>query len=222
MSDKQVAAMSVTSFKEKIKEDNIIVLDTRPANIFIEGFVPNSIFIGLEGRFDEWAASLLSSEKTIILVTEAGKEQETIARLARIGFEKIGGFLDGGYGAWKDAGERIDLLIDVEADELAMDIAFDNNLVVLDVRKEIEYDNGHLKQSVNIPLEELIDPGHLADFDEHHNIYVQCAGGYRSVIACSLLKLHEIHNLRNVNGGWEAITALKGKFAIIKTEAALN
>ena len=222
MSDKQVAAMSVSAFKEKMKEDNIIILDTRPASIFIEGFVPNSIFIGLEGRFAEWAAKLLSFEKTILLITELGKEQESISQLTKIGFENIGGYLDGSYQAWKDAGEQIDLLIDVEADELAMDITFDNNLVVLDVRKEIEYDNGHLKQSVNIPLEELIDPGHLADFDEHHNIYVQCAGGYRSVIACSLLKLHDIHNLRNINGGWDAITALKDKFSIIKTEAALN
>ena len=220
--EKGMEKLSVAAFKEKMKDDNIIVLDTRPAIVFMEGFIPKSIFIGLEGRFAEWAANLLSFEKTIILVTEPGKEQESITRLARVGFEKMGGYLDGSYAAWKDAGEQIDLLIDVEADELAMDIAFDDNLVVLDVRKEIEYDNGHLKQSLNIPLEELIDPGKLADFDEHHNIYVHCGGGYRSVIACSLLKLHDIHNLRNVNGGWDAIVALKDKFDITKTEAVLN
>jgi glyoxylase-like metal-dependent hydrolase (beta-lactamase superfamily II)/rhodanese-related sulfurtransferase len=220
--EKGLRKLSVSAFKEKAKDDNTIILDTRPAKVFVEGFVPNSIFIGLEGRFAEWAANLLSFEKTIILVTEPSKEQETITRLARVGFEKIGGYLDGSYEAWQAAGEQIDLLVDVEADELAMDIAFDNNLVVLDVRKEIEYDNGHLKQSVNIPLEELIDPGNLADFDEHHNIYVQCGGGYRSVIACSLLKLHDIHNLRNILGGWDAITRLEDKFDITKNEAVLN
>ena len=220
--EKGLTALSVDEFKGKMAEDNFVVLDTRPARLFVEGFVPNSISIGLDGRFAEWAASLLSFDKTILLVTEPGKEEETIIRLARVGLEKIGGYLSGSYDAWKDAGEPIDLVIDVEVDELAMDISFDTNLVVLDVRKEVEFDNGHLKQSINIPLETLTDPGTMADFDEHYNIYVQCGGGYRSVIACSLLKRQGIHNIRNVNGGWDAINTLKEKFNITKTEAVLN
>ena len=220
--DKGMEQLSVKTFKQKAIEDNTVILDTRPASVFVEGFVPNSIFIGLEGRFAEWAASLIPFDKTILLVTEPGKEQETITRLARVGFDKVVGYLDCGYDSWKNAGEQIDMLIDVEADELAMDIEFDDNLVVLDVRKELEYDNGHLKQAMNIPLDELIDPGTLADFDEHHNIYVHCGGGYRSVIACSILKFQGIHNLRNVIGGWDAIDKLKDKFSISKTEATFS
>ena len=220
--EKGMQQLSVDAFKQKAKEDNAIILDTRPASSFVEGFIPSSIFIGLEGRFAEWAANLISFDKTILLVTETGKEQETITRLARVGFDKMGGYLDGGYEDWKNAGEQIDMLIDVEADELAMDISFDDNLVVLDVRKELEYDNGHLQQSMNIPLDELIDPGTLADFDEHHNIYVNCGGGYRSVIACSILKQQGIHNLRNVVGGWDAISKLSDKFSIAKTEATFS
>ena len=220
--EKGMQQLSVDAFKQKAKEDNAIILDTRPASSFVEGFIPSSIFIGLEGRFAEWAANLISFDKTILLVTETGKEQETITRLARVGFDKMGGYLDGGYEDWKNVGEQIDMLIDVEADELAMDISFDDNLVVLDVRKELEYDNGHLQQSMNIPLDELIDPGTLADFDEHHNIYVHCGGGYRSVIACSILKQQGIHNLRNVVGGWDAISKLSDKFSIVKTEATFS
>ena len=220
--EKGMEALSVEALKQKVSTEDCILLDTRPTALFVDGFVPSSIFIGLEGRFAEWAANLLPFDKTILLITEPGKEQETITRLARVGFEKMGGFLEGGYESWNNAGEPIDLLIDVEADELAMDIAFDDNLVVLDVRKELEYDNGHLQQAMNIPLDELTDPGTLADFDEHHNIYVHCGGGYRSVIACSLLKRQGIHNLRNVSGGWGAISKLSDKFSIAKSEVALS
>ena len=214
--------LSVTTFKAHISNDEYVVLDTRATVDFVQGFIPGSLYVGLEGRFAEWAASILPFDKTILLITEAGKEEETITRLARVGFEKMGGFLEGGYEAWVNAGEQIDLIIDVEVDELAMDIDFDTNLVVLDARKEAEYDNGHLQESINIPLENLVDPGTMADFDDNHNIYVHCGGGYRSVIACSLLKKQGIHNIRNVNGGWDAITELKSKFKIIKTEASLN
>ncbi len=220
--EKGLTALSITEFKDKMYDDNFVVLDTRSPKTFVEGFIPSAISIGLDGRFAEWAASLLSFDKTILLVTEAGKEEESIVRLARVGLEKVGGYLAGGYEAWKEAGLPIDLVIDVEVDELAMDISFDTNLVVLDVRKEVEFDNGHLKQALNTPLETLTDPGTMSDFDEHYNIYVQCGGGYRSVIACSLLKRQGIHNIRNVNGGWDAINTLKEKFDIIKTEAILN
>ena len=205
-----------------MKDENIVLLDTRPASVFTNGFVPSSIFIGLEGRFAEWAGSLLSFDKTIILVTEAGKEKETIVRLARVGFEKFAGYLEGGFSTWETSGEKIDLIIDVEADELAMDIPFDERLVVVDVRKEGEYADGHLKQATNITLSSLTDPGSMADLDDDQNIYVHCAGGYRSVIAASLIKKEGIHNLRNVLGGWVAIKALKDKFEIEKSEAVLN
>jgi len=220
--DKGLQALSIDTFKEKIESENCIIVDTRPASIFIDGFVPDSIFIGLEGRFAEWAGSILPFDKSLLLITESGKEKETITRLARVGFDKIEGFLDGGFDTWKNKNLPIDLLIEVEVDELAMDIPFDDNLIVVDVRKEVEHAEGHLKQSINIPLEEMIDPASMVNLDDNHNIYLHCAGGYRSVIAASLLKRQGIHNIRNIMGGWKAITELKEKFTIEKKEAALN
>ena len=135
---KGLTPLSVTDFKLKINKD-MLVLDTRIASEFSKGFVPDSLFIGLEGRFAEWAGSLLPFHQHIILITDTGKEEETIVRLARVGFDNVEGYLDGGFEAWKKAGETIDIIIDVEADELAMDIPYDDNLLVLDVRKENEF-----------------------------------------------------------------------------------
>ena len=222
VTEKGLKPLTVDAFKLKIKNEDLTILDTRNASLFINGFVPGSVFIGLEGRFAEWAGSLLPFTKPILLVTEEGKEKETIIRLARVGFEKFEGYLEGGFEAWKASGERFDLLISVEADELAMDIPFDENLVVVDVRKEAEYADGHLKQAINIPLLELIDPGSMANFDDHHNIYLHCAAGYRSVIASSLLKRQGLHNIRNIEGGWNKIIELKDKFEIEKSVEVLN
>jgi rhodanese-related sulfurtransferase len=196
--------LSIESFKAKT-ELGAIILDTRYANVFTEGFIPDSIFIGLEGRFAEWAGNLLPFNESIILVTEPGKENETVIRLARVGFEKIEGYLDGSYEAWKNAGERLDMIIDVEADELMMDLPHDPNLVIVDVRKETEFDAGHLENAVNLPLQELTDIALLAQFEENQNLYIHCAGGYRSVIAASLFKKQGVDNLRNILGGWGKI-----------------
>lgn len=214
--------LSVADFKALAKDENIIILDTRNATIFTQGFVPTSISIGLEGRFAEWAGSLLSFTKTIVLVAEIGKEKESVVRLARVGFEKFGGFLNGGFEAWQNAGEKIDMIVDVEADELAMDIPFDEKLIIIDVRKETEYADGHITEAINIPLLELLDPASMTDLEDNQNIYVHCAGGYRSVIAASLIKQQGIHNLRNVLGGYSAVKELGDKFEIEKTVAALN
>jgi hydroxyacylglutathione hydrolase len=220
--EKGLQPLAIADFKERSKEENVVILDTRNSSTFTEGFVPGSISIGLDGRFAEWAGSLLPFDKRMILITEAGKEKETIVRLARVGFDKIEGFLAGGFDAWQSAGETIDLIIDVEADELAMDIPFDQNLVIIDVRKEAEYGSGHIKDALNLPLADLTDPGTMADLDDKHNIYVHCAGGYRSVIASSLLKRQGIHNIRNVVGGWSKIKELPDKFEIEKDAEVLN
>ncbi len=212
--------LRVEEFKKQMNED-VIVLDTRPASEFTEGFIPNSVFIGLEGKFAEWAGSLLPFDKPFLLVTETGKERETVVRLARVGFSKIEGFLKGGFEAWQQAGEKTDLVINVEADELAMDIPFDENLVVVDVRKEIEFSDGHVKDAVNIPLSEMTDPASLANIEDKHNLYIHCGSGYRSIIASSLLKRQGFHNLRNVLGGWAKIKE-EEKIETEKDAAVLN
>ena len=211
---------SVDEFKSHLNDD-VIILDTRNAEKFTTGFIPGSISIGLEGRFAEWAGSILPFDQPIVLVTEPGKEKESIIRLARVGFDKMIGYLENGFDAWKNAGEKIDMIIDIEADELIMDIPHDNNLVILDVRKPSEFSDGHLKNAVNIPLNELIDPGNMSDIEEDQNLYIHCAGGYRSVIASSLLKLQGIHNLRNVLGGWDKIKTIP-KAGIVKETTVLN
>ncbi len=217
---KSLTPLSVQQVKQGLEEDAIL-LDTRPAAQFTLGFIPGSIFIGLEGRFAEWAGSLLPYNKPIMLVTEPGQEKETIVRLARVGFSKVTGYLDGGYEAWQKSGEETDMIIDVEADELAMDIPFDDNLLVLDVRKQTEFADGHVKDALNIPLSDLIDPLNMSAIEEEHNVYVHCAGGYRSVIAASFLKRQGIHNLRNVVGGWAKIKE-EEKIQTVKDKSVLN
>lgn len=220
--EKGLQALNIPAFKAKAAEDDVIILDTRLSSTFTEGFVPGSVSIGLDGRFAEWAGSLLPFDKKLILVTDPGKEKESIVRLARVGYDKMEGYLDGGYPTWQAAGEKTDMVIDVEADELAMDIPFDPNLLIVDVRKNPEYADGHIKNAINIPLTDLMDPGSMADLEDRHNIYIHCAGGYRSVIAASLLKRQGIHNLRNVVGGWGKIKELPDKFEIEKETAVLN
>jgi hydroxyacylglutathione hydrolase len=212
--------LSVEEFKALSKED-VIIVDTRHATIFTQGFIPGSIFIGLEGRFAEWAGSLLSFNKKIVLVTETGKEEESVIRLSRVGFDKMSGYLKGGFDAWKNAGEKVDMIIDVEPDELIMDLPHDPNITVLDVRKETEFADGHLKDASNLPLLDMTDITLLAQFEEEENIYVHCAGGYRSVIAASILKKEGIHNVRNVLGGWAKIKIEEG-VEIIKEASVLN
>ncbi len=215
-----MTALSVHTFKQWI-QNNAIILDTRHADVFTQGFVPGSVFIGLEGRFAEWVGSLLPFDAPIILVTEIGQEKETIVRMARVGFDKVKGYLDGGYHAWKNAGEPIDMIIDVEADELMMDLPFDNNLLVIDVRRPTEFADGHLPEATNIPLNDMNDPASMANLEDTQNLYVHCAGGYRSVIASSLLKRQGFHNLRKIAGGWAKIKEQE-KVEIVKEKSLLN
>jgi len=213
-------ALTVASFKEQITTFEPVILDTRNATLFTQGFIPGAISIGLEGRFAEFAGTILPFDKAILLVCEPGTEKESIVRLARVGFENMIGHLAGGFDAWAKEGEPIDLIIDVEADELAMDLPFDPNMVIVDVRKTSEFDKGHIKEALTIPLDELTDPASMANFDDNQNIYIHCAGGYRSVIASSLIKRQGIHNIRNVVGGFKAISELPDKFDIEQTVIA--
>jgi len=213
--------LSVDEFKKQINENDPIILDTRNETVFSQGFAPGSISIGLDGRFAEWAGSLLPFDKQIILVTDIGKEKETVVRLARVGFDKIAGYLNGSFEAWQKSGNDIDLIIDVDADELAMDLPFDKNLIVIDVRRETEFADGHIYGAINIPLNEMNDPASMANLEETQNLYLHCGGGYRSVIAASLLKRQGIHNLRNVSGGWGKIKEQKS-IQIVKENSVLN
>ena len=207
--EKGLKALSVNEFKNLATED-VIVLDTRNGTVFTEGFVPGSMFIGLEGKFAEWAGSILPFDKEILLVTELGKEKESVVRLARVGFSLFRGYLDGGFEAWQQNGEKIDLVVDVETDEVAMDLPFDTKMIIVDVRKEVEFGNGHVKGAVNIPLNTLMDPASMANIEDTDNLYIHCQSGYRSLIASSLMKRQGIHNLRNIVGGYTKLKDQEG------------
>lgn len=215
-----VKAMNIEEFKKALEQD-VLLLDTRNANTFTEGFVPGAISIGLEGRFAEWVGTILPITKPIILVTEKGKEQESIIRLSRVGYDNVMGYLEGGFETWRSAGETIDLIINVEADELLMDLKYDDNLKVIDVRKSNEFSNGHIQGAIFLPLNEIGNPVHLAHFEETDNLYVHCAGGYRSVIAASIMKRHGIHNLHNVLGGYAKIKEVEA-MPIVLPSTKLN
>ncbi len=204
-----MTALSIADFKQKVN-DGAWILDTRHATVFTEGFIPDSISIGLEGRFAEWAGSLLPFDQPLVLVTEAGKEKESAIRLSRVGIDNVQGYLQGGFEAWRDANEKIDMVIDIEPEELAMDIPHDSKLEVIDVRKPSEFDTAHVKGAHNTPLDTLMDPMNVAMIDTENNLYIHCAGGYRSVIAASLLKRQGYHNLRNVLGGFGKIKDVDG------------
>jgi rhodanese-related sulfurtransferase len=218
--DQVLKCLALQDFKNMMSEDTII-LDTRNQADFVKGFIPSSINICLNGKFTEWTGSFLPLDKPILLVTEPGKEKETVIQLARPGFDKVQGYLNGGYETWKNAGEKFDLIIEVEPDELLMDLPFDKNLVVLDVRTETEFADGHLPEAINLPLSEMNDPASMGNIEDHHNLYVHSAGGNRSVIACSLLKRQGIHNIRNVVGGWNAIKEQE-KVKVVKDKSVLN
>jgi hydroxyacylglutathione hydrolase len=217
---KSMRPLTVAEFKKLTTED-IIILDARNAEEFMEGFIPGSVGIGLDGRFAEWAGNLLSFDKPMLLVTEPGKEKESIIRLARVGLDKVQGYLEGSYDAWKKNGEEMDMIVNVEADELIMDMPFDKNIMILDVRRPSEFAEGHLERAINLPLGDMADPGNLAHIEDYHNLYIHCGGGYRSVTAASLLKRHGLHNLRNVSGGWNKIKQLEA-VEIVKEKGVLN
>ena len=219
--DEAIKPLSVKQVKDLMSRDDIILLDTRMSEDFTEGFIPGSIFIGLDGRYAEWAGSLLPFDKTLLIICEADKEKESIVRLTRVGFTKFAGYLKGGFTAWKAAGEAIDMIINIESDELAMDIPHDDHLVVLDIRREPEYADGHVKNAINIPLSTFTDPASIADLEDDQNIYVHCGSGYRSVIAASILKRNGIHNIYNVSGGWDKIK-LEEKIVTEKEVSVLN
>ena len=202
--EKSLVPLEIENFKSLSLENNTIILDVRNQNDFRTGFVPNSIFIGLNGGFAPWVGSVLKDINTkILLVCDGGREQEAIMRLSRVGFDNCIGFLNGGFKTWKDSGNSIDTIDSISASGLGAVIGQDEE--ILDVRQLGERNNGRLKKSAHMPLG-LIDVknDHLNKLNKY---YIHCAGGYRSMIACSVLKKQGFKNLIDVDGGFESITS---------------
>jgi hydroxyacylglutathione hydrolase len=195
-------ALSPDAFETAANETGAIVLDVRHQDDFAKGHVPRSIFIGLDGSFAPWVGALVADvEQPILLVTPEGREEETITRLSRVGFDHTLGYLKGGIDAWKVAGKEADTVDSVNAEELKALV--DKGVPVYDVRKESEYKAEHVEDAHLTPLDYIND--HLSEFPEKETFYVHCAGGYRSMIASSILKSRGIHNLVDVSGGFADI-----------------
>lgn len=204
-------ALSAEEFELLANESEALILDTRDANVFSKGFIPNSINIGLEGNFAMWVGEMISDIKQeILLVTEVGKEEEAIIRLSRVGYDHTIGFLSGGFETWKNSGKEIDTVDRLTAQELAD--SYTKETILIDVRKKSEYDSEHIVDAISIPLNEINQ--HFAEFPQDKEFVIHCAGGYRSMIAASILKSRGYHNFKDVIGGMSDLS----KTSIPKTE----
>ncbi|WBX70932.1 MBL fold metallo-hydrolase [Tenacibaculum retecalamus] len=201
---KGAISLSVTDFENVANNTDAIILDVRHQFDFIKGFIPQSIFIGLGGTFAPWVGALIKDvTQPILLITPVGEEETTIKRLSRVGFDNVLGYLDGSFETWKASGKEIDTLRSVSADDL--EEAINNNAKVFDARKPGEYSNEHIVDVPSTPLDFLND--HIEEFPKNEDFYIHCAGGYRSVIAASILKARGYHNVIDVAGGYAAIKA---------------
>jgi glyoxylase-like metal-dependent hydrolase (beta-lactamase superfamily II)/rhodanese-related sulfurtransferase len=196
-------ALSAEAFEAKANNTDALILDTRNADDFAKGFIPNSINIGIQGGFAPWVGALVPDLKqNLLIVTEPGKEEEVVTRLARVGYDQTIGYLNGGFQAWKDSGKEVDSIESISADEFADD--FKNGaLEIVDVRKPDEFNSGHIEGAKNLPLDYINDL--MEDFPKGKKLYIHCAGGYRSMIAASILKSRGIDDVVNIEGGFGAV-----------------
>ena len=192
--------LSVDAFDAAANETEALILDTRHQDTFIHGFIPQSIFIGIKGGFAMWVGALIPDIKQqILIVADPGMEEEVVTRLSRVGYDNCIGFLDGGFDAWKNSGKEVDTLPQVTAEELK-GMA---DATVVDVRKSGEYLSEHLIDAIHVELDYINDQ--MSSVPQEGTFYVHCAGGYRSVIASSILKARGYHNMVDVAGGFKAI-----------------
>ena len=198
--EKGLRPLSPDAFEAAANETDALVIDTRHQGTFINGFVPQSIFIGIDGSFAMWVGALiLDINQPILIIAEPGREEEVVTRLSRVGYDNSIGYLEGSFDAWKAAGKDFDTLDQVTAEELKGI----EGATVVDVRKKGEYLSEHVVDAINVELDYFNDQ--MASVPQEGTFYVHCAGGYRSVIAASILKARGYHNMVDVAGGFKAI-----------------
>ena len=209
--DRGKKALNPTEFELVANETEALILDTRTPDVFAKGFIPNSINIGLDGSFAMWVGEMIADIKQeILLVTEPEREEEAIIRLSRVGYDNTIGFLQGGFEAWKNENKEIDHVERISASEL--ENKHKENPIIIDVRKQSEFDSEHVVNAINIPLNQINQ--RFSEIPSEQNFIVHCAGGYRSMIAASILKSRGYHNFVDVEGGMAEIL----KTATPKTE----
>ncbi len=198
--ERNIRALAAGDVQSEI-DGGAIVLDTREAEIFGTGFIPGAINIGLDGSFAVWVGTLIDIKQRLVVVTDAGREREAILRLARVGYENVAGYIDGGFETWVHANRSVDTVVSVPADAFAD--AVQGGAHVLDVRRPNEYETAHVRGALNVPLRDI--ESMLNRLDKNDAYYVHCAGGYRSMVAASILKARGFDRVTNVLGGFGMI-----------------
>ncbi len=205
-------ALSPEAFETAANETGALILDTRDAETFSKGFVPNSINIGIDGSFAPWVGAMIPDIKQeILLVTDEGREEEVVTRLARVGYDYSIGYLKGGFNSWKKADKEVDYIQRVTAEQMANSLKNQPEIKILDVRKKSEYDSEHVENAENAPLDFINES--MLKVDKNKTYYVHCAGGYRSMIFASTLKARGYDNLIDVRGGFKELKE-SGRFNV--------
>lgn len=196
-------ALSVSEFAEMMKEENTLVLDTRKPGAFAESHIPGSLFVGVDGGFAPWVGTVIEDINTrILIICDEGREEEVVTRLSRVGYDNSCGFLKGGVEAWFEAGKSVDTVDEVEPEDLAENYAYWVEHTV-DVRKPGEYADSHILDVPNKPLDFIHK--NSSEYQADKKYYLHCAGGYRSMIAASILKQQGVADVVNVKGGYGAL-----------------
>lgn len=196
-------ALNPDAFERVANETGAVILDTRDPQVFVKGFIPNSINIGIDGNFAPWVGTLIPDIKQpILLVTDEGRNEEVLTRLSRVGFDGAVGYLEGGFAAWESTGKETDSIKSIPAEKLAemMEAA---QITILDVRKANEFLSEHVEEAVNLPLDYINE--NFTRIDKNKNYFIYCAGGYRSVIFNSIMRSRGYDKLIDVSGGFKAI-----------------
>lgn len=210
--DRGSRELSADAFEAAANETGALLLDTRHGPVFANGFIPNSINIGIDGSFAPWVGAMITDiRQPILIIAEPGREKEVITRLARVGYDNAIGYLKGGFASWVAAGKETDSINCITADEFAEILEKDKNCEIADVRKPNEYVAGHLINARNLPLDFIND--NMQSVDKNKTTYVHCQGGYRSMVYVSILKSRGYENLVEIQGGYKAISDT-GKFAV--------
>lgn len=221
-----MTALSVEAFSQ-LAEQGLTIIDIRNNELLKQGFIKDSISLSSPAVFGLHIGalsgfSLNSGFNPVLLVGDPSQNFELfLKQLPEGAGNRVKGYLDGGFEAWEQAGGPIDLIIEVEVDELIMDMPFDENLVVLDVRSPISFGSGHLKDAVSLPLAQIDDPLRISAIEENDNLYIIGENDEEAFLAATILKKQDIHNLRVVLGGWETVQADK-KAKIVKEPGMLN
>ncbi len=195
--------MEPALFGQAAELTGALILDTRPAKDFAKGFIPQSINIGIRGDFAPWVGAMIGDVKQeLLIITEPGMESETVTRLARVGFDNVIGYLNGGYQAWVHAGKESDKVNRITAEQFKNEFKADQSMVI-DIRKESEYLAQHVDEAYNKPLAAIND--WVPNIDPKQHFFLHCEGGYRSMIAASVLQARGYRNFSEVEGGFKAI-----------------